>query len=90
VVVDRANERQSRIGKGQSGRFLLPDAVSKLVRDGMELGEADDHFFGRNNSKQEEGAIGILSDNRITRMTLYKPAVIFALLQFVHPEYYES
>lgn len=90
VVVNRENGNQARIGKGQTGRFLLPEAVSHLVRGGMELGEADDHFFGRNNSKQQEGAIGILSDNRITRMTLYKPAVIFALLQFVHPEYYEA
>ena len=90
VVVSREIGKQARIGKGQTGRFLLPEAVSRLIRDGMELGEADDHFFGRNNSKQEEGAIGILSDNRITRMTLYKPAVIFALLHFVHPEYYEA
>jgi inosine/xanthosine triphosphatase len=85
---DHPNGHSARIGKGQTGRFLLPDAVARLVREGMELGDADDHFFGRENSKQKEGAIGILSDGRITRMTLYKPAVIFALLQFIHPEYY--
>jgi non-canonical (house-cleaning) NTP pyrophosphatase len=84
VVVDR----EGRVGKGQTGRFMLPEAVARLVRDGMELGEADDRFFGRDNSKQKEGAIGILSDGRVTRMVLYKPAVTFALLRFVHPEYY--
>lgn len=84
VVVDR----EGRMGKGQTGRFMLPEAVARLVREGMELGEADDRFFGRDNSKQKEGAIGILSDGRVTRMTLYKPAVTFALLRFVHPEYY--
>jgi non-canonical (house-cleaning) NTP pyrophosphatase len=67
---------------------MLPEAVARLVRDGMELGEADDRFFGRDNSKQKEGAIGILSDGRVTRTVLYKPAVTFALLRFVHPEYY--
>jgi inosine/xanthosine triphosphatase len=84
VVVDR----EGRVGKGQTGRFMLPEAIARFVRDGMELGEADDRFFGRDNSKQKEGAIGILSDGRVTRMVLYKPAVTFALLRFVHPEYY--
>lgn len=86
VVVDR----EGRLGKGQTGRFMLPEAVARLIREGMELGEADDRFFGRANSKQKEGAIGILSDDRVTRMALYKPAVTFALLRFVHPEYYEA
>jgi inosine/xanthosine triphosphatase len=86
VIVDR----EDRVGKGQSGRFELPAGVIALVRSGMELGHADDQFFGRENSKQQEGAIGILSDGRITRLTLYKPAVTFALLRFLHPEYYDQ
>lgn len=86
VIVDR----EGRIGKGQTGRFLLPEGVARLVRDGMELGHADDQFFNRDNSKQKDGAIGILSDGRVTRLDLYKPAVTFALLPFVHPEYYTA
>ncbi len=86
VIVDRAG----RTGCGQTGQFMLPETVARLVRGGMELGEADDQVFGRSNSKQQEGAIGILSGGRITRMMLYKPAVTFALLRFVHPEYYEA
>jgi inosine/xanthosine triphosphatase len=84
VVVNR----EGQIGKGQSGRFLLPEPIAQLVRDGIELGEADDRFFGRSNSKQQDGAIGILSDGVVTRLDLYKPAVIFALLPFVHSEFY--
>ncbi|MFN0112029.1 MAG: inosine/xanthosine triphosphatase [Blastocatellia bacterium] len=84
VVVNR----QGRIGKGQSGRFLLPEPIAELVRQGIELGEADDRFFGRSNSKQQDGAIGILSDGVVSRLELYKPAVVFALLPFVHPEFY--
>ncbi|MGE0884145.1 MAG: inosine/xanthosine triphosphatase [Blastocatellales bacterium] len=84
VVVDR----EGQVGKGQSGRFLLPEPVAKLVREGIELGEADDRFFGRSNSKQKDGAIGILSDGVVTRLDLYRPAVIFALLPFVNPQYY--
>ncbi len=83
-------DREGRIGKGQSGRFMLPEPVAQMVRDGIELGEADDRFFGRSNSKQKDGAIGILSDGVVSRLDLYKPAVIFALLPFVHPEFYET
>jgi inosine/xanthosine triphosphatase len=86
VVVDR----EGRVGKGQSGRFLLPEPIAQMVRDGIELGEADDRFFGRSNSKQQDGAIGILSDGVVTRLDLYQPAVIFALLSFVHPEFYRE
>ena len=81
-------DREGKIGKGQSGRFLLPEPIAQMVREGIELGEADDRFFGRSNSKQQDGAIGILSDGVVTRLDLYKPAVIFALLPFVHPEFY--
>ena len=84
VVVDRLGQ----ISRGQSGRFLLPEPIAELVRQGIELGEADDRFFGRSNSKQQDGAIGILSDGVVTRLDLYKPAVVFALLPFVHREFY--
>lgn len=86
VIVDR----QGVTGKGQSGRFLLPEKVARLVRQGIELGHADDQVFGRSNSKQKEGAIGILSDGHITRGDLYRPAVTFALLRFLHPEIYQA
>jgi inosine/xanthosine triphosphatase len=87
VIIDR-HERSSA---GQTGRFQLPEGVARLMREeGLELGAADDRFFGRHNSKQNEGAIGILSAGKITRLELYKPAVIFALLPFLHPEYYEE
>ena len=85
VVVDR----DARVGKGKTGHFLLPEGVAGLVREGLELGAADDRFFGRSNSKQQEGAIGILSDGRLTRHALYRQGVVFALLRFLHPEYYE-
>ncbi len=83
--------RDGRIGKGQTGRYLLPEGVASLIRDrGMELGEADDLFFGRSDSKSREGAVGILSDGRLDRRQLYKQAVTMALIAFVHPELYPA
>ena len=82
-------DRNGRQGRGQTGRFLLPTGVAELVRAGLELGEADDRFFGRENSKQKEGAIGLLSNGKLDREQLYQQGVTFALLRFVNPEFYE-
>lgn len=79
---------KDQIGRGRSGEFFLPKKIADMVRQGMELGEADDLFFSRNNSKQGNGAIGILTDDVIDRKNLYIPAVIFALIPFKHPELY--
>jgi inosine/xanthosine triphosphatase len=54
-------DRQGHIGWGQSGRFLLPAPVAALVRDGMELGLADDLFFRRGDPKQLDGAVAYSS-----------------------------
>ena len=83
VVLDR--ERQS---KGRSGEFFLPEKVAALVREGVELGEADDRVFGRSNSKQKNGAVGLLTGDAVDRAGLYVPAVIFALIPFKNPEMY--
>ncbi len=71
-----------RIGKGRTGTFFLPRLVADLIRQGKELGEADDIVFGKSNSKQENGAIGLLTDNVIDRRQLYEHAVILALVPF--------
>jgi inosine/xanthosine triphosphatase len=80
------NSRQ--VGKGRTATFYLPPAVADLIRSGMELGHADDLVFHRDNSKQENGAIGLLSGNAITRATLYEQAVVMALLPFRNPDLY--
>ena len=79
---------KDRAGRGRSGEFFLPENVAELVRNGVELGQADDRVFSRNNSKQGNGAIGLLTDNAIDRAELYVPAVIFALIPFKNPELY--
>jgi non-canonical (house-cleaning) NTP pyrophosphatase len=54
----------------------------------MELGDADDLVFGRQNSKQKSGAVGLLTHNRVTRRTLYEQAVVLALIPFINPDLY--
>jgi inosine/xanthosine triphosphatase len=75
-------------GRGRTGTFLLPPQVAELVGQGMELGHADDVVFERSNSKQEDGAIGILTRNLLDRAGLYEHAVLLALVPFLNPELY--
>ncbi len=78
----------AQTGRGRSAAFFLPAAVAALVRQGMELGAADDLVFGRSNSKQANGAIGLLTGDVIDRAALYIPAVVMALIPFKNPELY--
>lgn len=78
----------AQMGRGRSGEFFLPKIVAEVVRQGVELGEADDRIFSRNNSKQANGAVGLLTGDVIDRAGLYVPAVVFALIPFKHPELY--
>ncbi len=76
------------IGRARTGTFFLPDEVARLVRNGMELGEADDIVFARSNSKQEEGAVGLLTRGVIDRRALYEHAVVLALAPLKNPLLY--
>ncbi len=81
-------ENEQKSGLSRSAGFMLPPKIADLVKSGMELGEADDIVFGSANSKQANGAIGLLTGDLITRKTLYEPALIMALVPFLRPELY--
>lgn len=80
--------KDGKIGKGKTGTFILPTKVAELINTGMELGEADDIVFNKNNSKQQNGAVGILTNDVITRTTFYTEAIVYALIPFKYPQYY--
>lgn len=77
-------------GYARTGTFSLPPPVAALVRQGIELGTADDMVFKRTNSKQEDGAVGLLSRGLINRTGYYDHAMILALIPFIRNEYYSS
>lgn len=81
-------DRNGKIGFGKSGEFILPAMVRELILGGMELGQADDIVFNKKNSKQENGAVGILTENAIDRAKFYEQAVILALIPFKNPTLY--
>jgi inosine/xanthosine triphosphatase len=79
---------RSQIGKARTGTFFLPQVLTKLVMEGKELGEADDIVFKRENSKRENGAVGLLTHDVIDRRKYYEHAVILALIPFLNPKHY--
>jgi inosine/xanthosine triphosphatase len=79
VIIDR---EKGRTGKARTATFYQPEEVARLVRGGMELGHADDVVFGRSNSKQQNGSVGLLTDDVIQREAYYIQAVILALIPF--------
>jgi inosine/xanthosine triphosphatase len=80
-IAIRSNEQQ-RTGKARTATYYLPEETAKLVRGGMELGDADDLIFGRTNSKQHNGSVGLLTDDVVDRTAVYEQAVILALIPF--------
>ncbi len=94
-VEDRAGELETfawivvtdgiRSGKSRTATFFLPEETARLVRQGIELGDADDQVFGRANSKQQNGSVGLLTRDVIDRAAFYSQAVILALIPFRNP-----
>lgn len=84
IVAKSAN----KYGQARTGTFYLPPKVAELILSGKELGEADDLVFKRDNSKQANGAVGILTDNVIDRTKFYTEAVILALIPFKNSALY--
>jgi len=76
IVIYSSN---GKIGESRTSTFTLPEAVTKLIHEGVELGHADDQVFGRVNSKQGNGAVGLLTKDIVDRTTYYEQAVTLAL-----------
>lgn len=81
---------RGQVGKAQTATFQLPPEIVKLIKKGVELGHADDIVFNRRNSKQGNGAVGLLTHDLIDRIEYYRPAVILALVPFLNSDLYSQ
>lgn len=79
VVIDRAG----RVGVGAGGRIHLPEPLAAQVRAGQELGHAIDAWTGERNTKQRQGAVGVLTGGLISRQDALCWATVYALARFV-------
>ncbi len=85
VVVNRAGEK----GVGGGGGILLPEKVAAEIQKGRELGPVMDEFIGEDNTKQKNGAVGILTNDIVTRTSAFEKTVAYALTRFINPQYYK-
>jgi inosine/xanthosine triphosphatase len=86
AVTDQAGT----LSLGSSGRLPLPGRVAHGVRQGCELGPLMDELAGEHNTKQRQGAVGILTNGLFTRQAALEIAVLYALARFLHPLYQEN
>ncbi|HET8859695.1 inosine/xanthosine triphosphatase [Marivirga sp.] len=75
-------QTSEKLSHAQTAVFYLPEPIAQMVREGIELGEADDRYFGRSSSKQKDGAVGILTNGEIDRKSYYEHAMVMALIPF--------
>lgn len=81
---------KTHTGFARSAAYILPPQIAALIRQGLEQGDADDLVFGRQNSKQGSGGVGLLTKDLITRSQLYSMAVELALIPFIQPQLYPA
>jgi len=77
-----------KTGVSQTATFMLPPKIGELIKQGFELGTADDMFFGRVDSKKTNGSVGLLTNDLVTRTQMFEYALVMALIPFVKPELY--
>ncbi|EKX35870.1 hypothetical protein GUITHDRAFT_118017 [Guillardia theta CCMP2712] len=80
--------KDGKVGSARTATFELPEKVAKLVREGVELGEADDRVFDRTDSKRKGGTVGYLSKGVVSRTEYYRHAMVMALIPFMNEELY--
>jgi inosine/xanthosine triphosphatase len=84
VVVSDGQE----VSSAHTASFVIPPAVAKHLRQGMELGPAFEAFFGPVASKQGAGGVGKLTHGLIPRTELLVPAIITAAIPFTNRDLY--
>jgi inosine/xanthosine triphosphatase len=75
--------RDGRHGVGGSLAMPLPDSVAKLIRSGIELGDAMDQLTRQEKTKHGAGAVGILTAGLVDRQRAYEVLVAYALSPFL-------
>jgi len=84
AVVDASGKH----GVGGSLAMPLPDAVARMIRDGLELGHAMDRLIGEHDTKRGKGAVGILTRGVVDRQRAYGASAYATSTSFLSPEYY--
>ncbi|WP_047045651.1 inosine/xanthosine triphosphatase [Vibrio mexicanus] len=83
-------ESETHRGQSRSASLMLPPQVIKKLAHANELGDVMDEVFGTDNIKQKGGAISLLTQNQLTRSSVYHQALILALIPFSNPKHFPA
>ncbi|HHI4974681.1 TPA: inosine/xanthosine triphosphatase [Vibrio parahaemolyticus] len=83
-------ESDTHRGESRSASLMLPPEVLTQLADANELGDVMDKVFGTENIKQKGGAISLLTQNQLTRSSVYHQALILALIPFTNPDHFPA
>ncbi|EPA0958502.1 inosine/xanthosine triphosphatase [Vibrio parahaemolyticus] len=83
-------ESDTHRGESRTASLMLPPEVLAQLADANELGDVMDKVFGTENIKQKGGAISLLTQNQLTRSSVYHQALILALIPFTNPDHFPA
>lgn len=84
IIESQDSNQPLKRGESRSSSLMLPPKVIEQLHAGYELGDVMDSVFGTENIKQKGGAIGLLTQNQLTRSSVYQQALILALIPFTN------
>lgn len=86
-----AESHTGKRGYGRTVTFALPPAIKHaIIHEGLEQGPATDKLLQTSLSNQKTGTIGPLTNDSLTYVDWYVPAVISALVPFIREDLYPN
>ena len=83
-----AVDRDGRSGEASGLRMPLPPSTASKLRAGVELGDVIDELFTMHLSKQQAGAVGLLTDGFVSRTDAFADLVAMACAPMLRPDLY--
>jgi inosine/xanthosine triphosphatase len=81
-------DREGREGEASGLRMALPASAAARLRAGDELGDVIDALFDVKLSKQQAGAIGLLTEGFVSRTDAFADLVAMACAPLLRPDLY--
>jgi non-canonical (house-cleaning) NTP pyrophosphatase len=81
-------DRDGRSGEASGLRMPLPHVAAERLRAGDELGDVIDALFDVHLSKQQTGAIGLLTDGFVSRTDAFADLVAMACAPLLRADLY--
>lgn len=84
-----AIKKDDEVGLGCSVAFeVSPNIITKIDPSSDRSKQTIEQILGRSNIFHQEGVVGVLTQNQLTRTRILRDAVICALPRFLLPQYF--